>query len=129
MDPSNAVVSRISPGLGRGFFSFSDFFFFFFLGAPVALFCSWAVFIVDKVFSVDKAFDVKMFVVVFKPFTETENICYHNRRSGIFEYLPLLLKQFVPAFRCSKFMFGSAPCASCCCDVSFFIVSAEYLRK
>lgn len=29
--PSRAVVSRISPGFGRGFFSFGGFFFFFFL--------------------------------------------------------------------------------------------------
>lgn len=29
--PSSAVVSRISPGFGRGFFSFGGFFFFFFL--------------------------------------------------------------------------------------------------
>lgn len=30
VDPSKAVVSRISPGLGLGFFSFGAFFFFFF---------------------------------------------------------------------------------------------------
>lgn len=70
MDPSSAVVNRISPGLGRGFFSFSDRFFFFFFGAAVVL-CSWAVLMVDKVFSVDKAFEVRMFVVVLKAFTET----------------------------------------------------------
>lgn len=29
--PSSAVVNRISPGFGRGFFSFGGFFFFFFL--------------------------------------------------------------------------------------------------
>lgn len=29
--PSKAVVSLISPGFGRGFFSFGGFFFFFFL--------------------------------------------------------------------------------------------------
>lgn len=31
MLPSSAVVNRISPGFGRGFFSFGGFFFFFFL--------------------------------------------------------------------------------------------------
>lgn len=31
LSPSSAVVSLISPGFGRGFFSFGAFFFFFFL--------------------------------------------------------------------------------------------------
>lgn len=38
MLPSNAVVKRISPGFGRGFFSFGGFFrFFFFVGAVDAV--------------------------------------------------------------------------------------------
>lgn len=50
MEPSSAVVSRISPGFGRGFFSFSGFFFFFFLVGVTLCIC--AVFIVVRVFKV-----------------------------------------------------------------------------
>lgn len=37
MLPSKAVVNLISPGFGRGFFSFGGFFFFFFLVGGAAV--------------------------------------------------------------------------------------------
>ena len=71
VEPSKAVVKRISPGLGLGFFSFSGFFFFFFLGG---LDWTWAVLIDDKLL-MELVPNVLEFVVIFvfkfvlRPFT------------------------------------------------------------
>jgi hypothetical protein len=102
VEPSRAVVRRISPGLGRGFFSFSGFFFFFFFGGVLWI---WAVLIVGRLLI---EFVPRLFEFAFNGFDPK----------------PFTFRGLV----WSRFKLGSVGCTNCWA-LSFLMDSAEYLRK
>lgn len=74
--PSSAVVSRISPGFGRGFFSFDAFFFFFFLvGVAVVAVAVAAVVAVAEVREEALLLEFDVLWMPFDPFVPLFKLC------------------------------------------------------